>query len=684
MARTATFSDRVRKGDIPGPNIRTFDPAVWQLALHDAGQEGEMDLVRAGLWFGAELRKRWDALGPLGMCRMSTGALTRHIGGVANLMHLHSEALIQKAALEVDPTTLPSGSLAQRRLGDGPKAATADMIRTSSIDTMGKFAAFARSSTVAGGSAAAVSDGGLKAAGLLFEDIYLLEFLWGQVLWSGWRMHQESLRTRFTRPDPDSLGVSLTVSEFRRDQLFAEFYATFSLEWQRPGTTLPLAWKVQTRTVGSGISFRASRAGPGEVSLPATYALRELLSATELAPYIDEPLPLLGDPPISLNDLLLAWELLALAADGLCRALIRRGRKASVLGYAPTVRLSELETLLEPTGWSPAKRTAVIRFFVFEGPSLDGLWARPLLYVGSGRVVPVLTPLSCPNLLRSAELWITAGAGEQFFKRRGTEAEVKIRESLARSVSEGGLRVNTYVSRNDWAPKIAGAKRDIDLLLRIGHTVFVGEMKLKKHPVSAAEIGRHAAEFAHAADQLDIRLEWMRRNKTILAEQAGFDGDPEDLNLQGFVLTGTPFGSGTRAGSYPVVDIDSLEFFFQQQPFVVSAVGGPETGFRIRPTRLGHALALVESDPAASFLAWLRDPLHVRHAELALVKTTRPGRLTMTGHDLEWEEAHIDAEKLGPGNADSVAARLGQAWLARQQIAARDLAPMQGEDGGPT
>lgn len=666
MVQSASFLSLLRKRKIPPPTARDFDLCQWEAALEAFGV-ADAPLIEAGIWFGRELQARWTQIEALGLEATSIGVLSRHVAGVANIMHLRSGAMLQVAAMKADPQTASAGSMAQMKIGDEGDASTADMMRTSVIDALGKFAGYVRTTVAKGAGTDRLDPEVFNKALPLFEDIYLLDYLWGRFAWCGWRMKASDGEIEFLRPEPDPVGDSFVVAEFRREMLLAEFYAIYAMEWSHAQSVLPPAWTVKVRKRDNLFSFSASQRKAGEGEVSSTYVLRQVLEATELAPYLDAALPRLGEPIISLNDLLTAWELLAMATDGLAEHFYAKSPQAPPLTFAPSLRLADLHRLLEPLGWSLEKRQAVIGFFVYEHQAFDGLWSKPLLPIGGGRVVPVLTPLSAPNLLRTAELWITEGAGEGFFTKRGTEAEAKLRSDIIEAMASRAWRGSARVLQSEWVPKIDGVKRDIDLAVRLGDTVFIGELKLKKYPVSAAEIGRHIDEFDHAADQLGIRLAWLNQNRPLLAQQMGFEGAPETLKLRGFVISGTAFGSGGRAGGFPVIDRDALLFFFEQDAFMVSATARRETGYEGEALKPSLALRLVDGDLAAAFLAYLRNPLHVRLIDTAVVVDRRVNKLKATGVTISWDEPHVDGAKLGPHRADGLAKRLGEFW--RRQVA---------------
>jgi hypothetical protein len=670
----AAFISQFRRGKIAPPTARNFDTAAWRAALDTGVDPEDAAFLRAGLWFAEALQARWAAIQAVDLANISVGALSRHLAGVANLMQLRTDAMIVKATLAADPKTLPSGSVAHLKLGDdADQAATADMIRTSGVEALGKLAGYIRT-VVADGK----GNGGLEPAAVgralkLCEDIYLLEFLWGHVAWCGWSMIQTHDGLRFVRPDPDPLGTSFVVAEYRRELLLAEFQHVYGMEWQAPDSRLPPAWRVETRKRDDRWVFSAKPLLPGRGPLPDGYVLGEVLKGTELEPYLDDPLPNLATPDISLRDLVTAWQLLSLAAEGLRNHLFKTRPSCQPLALAPTVRVTELEALLEPLGWKLSKRKAVITFLTYERQSLDGLWSKPFLPTGGGRVTPVLTPLICPNLLRTAELWLAEAAGETFFTRRGAESEARLQADVAKSLAQRPWRGLARVLQAAWEPKIDGVRRDIDLVVRVGATVFIGELKLKKYPASAAEIGRHAREFEHAAEQLDIRLAWLIHRKALLAEKTGFDGDPAILAIRGVIVSGTAFGSGGRAGGYPVIDRDALTFFFENDAFLVSAKARRENGYVGEALTPSLAVILVEHDPEAAFLAYVENPLHVRFYETGLVTGTRSNRLHLTGETLEWPEPSIDGARLRPDDSEAQAESLRVGWRHHQSEAADHL-----------
>jgi hypothetical protein len=403
------------------------------------------------LWFRDALTLRWTQLDALGVADLPADLLTRHVAGVANHMHLRSEARVLSASFEADSASV--GAIAQVKLGDpGEQAATADMMRTSTIDIVGKALGYIRTVVATREGRAPLDRARLRQAYRMFEDIYLLEYLWGRVAWCDWKMSADGARLRFAPATPDTAADSFAVAEFRRHQMLAEFQHVFGMEWTAKGSVLETSWNVRARKQDARITFEFTPAAPGQRGIPGAYLLRQVLMATELAPHLEEPLHRLGQPSVSLNDLLLAWELLSLSAEAVRDLLFRKSPDAGALAFAPRLRLSDLEALLAPLGWPMPKRNAIMKFLVYGSDATDGAWSKPFLPVGDNWVVPLLTPLICPNLIRTAELWAAEGAGDAFFTYRGNASETRLRREIAEAATERSWGKTVAVVQTPWNP----------------------------------------------------------------------------------------------------------------------------------------------------------------------------------------------------------------------------------------
>jgi hypothetical protein len=143
MSEPPSFKAELRRGKIAPPTSKTFAADEWRQALQSDAHAAEADFLQAGLWFNDRLQQCWRDLHVLDLGAAPKTVLMRHIAAVANRMHVSAEAALGQAATELLGDDLQYVGVLNAKLGDNADhAATADMIRTSSIDTLGKFAAY--------------------------------------------------------------------------------------------------------------------------------------------------------------------------------------------------------------------------------------------------------------------------------------------------------------------------------------------------------------------------------------------------------------------------------------------------------------------------------------------------------------------------------------------------------------
>lgn len=666
-----SFVAKVREGRVVPPTGSAFDPQEWTAERFTFPASAEDDALHStGLWLHAVLASRWQRIEKLGFSVLNPAFIYQLLAMAANKNELTIGTQLDEAIADRNESTHFSGISALRFGDHEDTVATADMQRTSLIDTLGKAIVAAGTKFRSDQPSFGVSE--VKEALDNFNDIYLLEFLWGRVLWLGWSLIGEGPPFQFSVPEPDHVARAVAVAEWRREQVAAEFAATYAMEWNAEGSVLRPSWEVRARAVPGTLAFRARKVSAGQGRLSPAAVTLEILKDGELGSYLDRPLPLIdGGTSLCLREIVEGWELLSLAASDAERLLQQAPERGGPDRLSLALPINALIGLLSNLGWPRSKCLAVVDFLTFQGRSLDGAWTKPLLPFGTRRLM-LLTPLVHCNLLRVAELWAAEGAGEVLFAERGNEFEARLRSSLTKSMINRPWASDATVVDSEWAPRIDKANRDIDLAYRIGKVVFIGEIKLKRYPNSAAEVGRYLREFEKAAGQLDIRLRYLSQNLAEVARRTAYSGDPADLKIAGFILSGTPFGAGMSVGGYPVVDRDALEFFFGNDAFLTIATVDRASGYEGRPASPGTSIQLIDDDPAICMFGYLLDPLHVRHAEHGLQQYERRNLLKVTNEALCWPEVYIQ-----PAQPNANAARAITGYLSTMKANAQRRAQAQ-------
>lgn len=191
-----------------------------------------------------------------------------------------------------------------------------------------------------------------------------------------------------------------------------------------------------------------------------------------------------------------------------------------------------------------------------------GVWATPLLPApGSDECYILLAPLLFGSPVKRIEAFMVRGgiSDNKGVKGRGKPFEVHVRQALATAIE-----ANPALSRAVVYPAAIGRKKqgeEIDLLVQIGSTVIVGEVKCFVAPSEALERYNYLRNLSDAARQSRNKLEWAQDNRAEIAALLGVT-DPSDvasLAFQPVVVLNQGFGTGLSRFRVPIVDLAYLK-----------------------------------------------------------------------------------------------------------------------------
>jgi hypothetical protein len=101
---------------------------------------------------------------------------------------------------------------------------------------------------------------------------------------------------------------------------------------------------------------------------------------------------------------------------------------------------------------------------------------------------------------------------------------------------------------------VGSDREEIDLLIRIGSLILVGEAKCQLFPASAIETSRYRERLREGAEQASRKAEAVRQNVSDVFIALDFDND-SDITVVPFVLSNTPIGSGFPIDGVAVCDL---------------------------------------------------------------------------------------------------------------------------------
>jgi hypothetical protein len=292
-------------------------------------------------------------------------------------------------------------------------------------------------------------------------------------------------------------------------------------------------------------------------------------------------------------------------------------------------------------------------------------------------LIPILPAIVGPNLYRSAELWLSEAGGDALQRERGAAFEARARRELATALKAMEMQAEVQIAP-PFSVKIAGARRDIDLAMRIGTTVFIGEAKLKRFPAAPREGGRWIEELTKGAGQAELRCDYFAVNPRAIAQQTAFSGDLAKLEFVPFVLASGSFGAGVAIQGVPIIDFDSFKEFFD--PGYFCAMG------EIRPGSEIHAAKVMpfrsdEADLATCLKAYLAEPIRVRVIEAALIPLARTvGVKAVDGRPILCTDPMVDHGRFAIESGDWLHAEAGRIW--RAAVAAESSASNEADSHG--
>jgi hypothetical protein len=269
------------------------------------------------------------------------------------------------------------------------------------------------------------------------------------------------------------------------------------------------------------------------------------------------------------------------------------------LAHAIRLRRTEMsDVLLRSLPLDGATADAAIEFLTYRLRS-DGLWQKPLIAAGADEFLIASAPLLYGNMLRIAERWLRQGGFD--LKGRGAIFEKDARDQISRLAQSRLLRDAAVASD----PVFAGPNREeVDLLVRIGNVLLVGEAKCQLYPVDEIEGYRFQQRLREGAQQAIRKADAVRAYPTDVRTAVGLS-DAGNLRVLPFVLSNSVLYSGYPVDGVPVVDLPYLGTLLRggglRTMVVMDRLGEEDPGvFREYYLDQAEAEARLQRSPGAS------------------------------------------------------------------------------------
>ncbi|MDX3965515.1 MAG: hypothetical protein QHD01_02810 [Bradyrhizobium sp.] len=585
------FHRRVKK--LKAPTSAAFDAAAWAALLDgEPPSHSDLELVAAAMLIAAEMqalrglpaeqeRDSLDAATETALCvaAMNTEYLT--------IMELSEDA--SRQAIEAGALSFGHITGAQFETGSGQKVDALTMIDTT-VDASESWLFDIDPTKTAVGSE--TSDLRPLATRIVkrYSMQYGLNAIWKQCLWEGWRP-TPAQGVNLWGPKDVGLAKLLEATRVREAENLMNYPHIDQATWKmmdpegRRKRALPRT--VVQATTSPRWRVKIGRPDCLSKFSPPFVTERAALEGSYLKYFLDHPLPEL--PGRNCRDLLAAWHvildlalLLAKQLKGI-EALTRRDIKRRSL----QVSAAELRRILaESLLMSEQQAGDFVEFFAFR-PKLAGqkgtrgLWAAPLVPIpGTDSYALAFPVLANSNPPRKVEMWLEKGGldDSSLKQHRGDTYEAEYRAAVRAAIARNSAFSNVRCAERE-IKATSDFGEQIDLLIRLGDLLIVGEVKCWLFPADPFERFQHFGKLKAAAKQAVRKVAAIRARPDVAAKALGLDvAEVKALRTVPIVVSNQGFGFSLEIEGSRVVEADFLTRYLGGGSLIAGASIDIKTG----------------------------------------------------------------------------------------------------------
>lgn len=585
------FFKLTRERNLFHPTSRKFDAAGWSAAVSalEKPSKRDLELTYAAIFYGTEITRLRQTYEPQLFCGMARRSALLLSVAIANYNYVIVRDKANKQAKEsarraggVHLSVISRQRVASIYPGN---EASPDSIVATIVDTLPHCLERLRALDERAKDSGKYWNIGARLFSILSVE-HSLRDLWQQVLWEGWAVSKETVGFRHV-PTDQPLATLWNVWIWRQQMISGQGAMLDSINEQALASSGQFIEPFLKRTVvgigGKSADTRAFRYGslsgrdPGQAwHATEDTALRECY----LAPFLETPLPRLPEK-LSCLDLQRIWCVLRDCATVLLR---KRGEKitdlASVERHALLISRRQLEKAIAScAALSLEQVIAALDFLTCDPTDLSslfvrGLWAKPIISAEKGENVCLVFPaIAIGSPIRRVEAWLDRGGLSDALAgvRRGLKYEEWVRRTLAVSIS---ANVNLPNARCAIKSIDSGETvgEQIDLIIRLGHLLIVGEVKCLLAPIESIENYNYLRKLRDAGEQASRKAAWIAQHPGRTAEALDISEDVvKGLLPLPIVVVNQSSGFGLKVSGARVVDFHFLNLYLADNHYVAGA-----------------------------------------------------------------------------------------------------------------
>lgn len=561
------------------PTNAAFDEAAWRSAVSSIDEPTERDLQLgvAAVHFGRELTSLRVSAIPGTVRGFNRRRLVRLLAAFANQQYLTLQAKVRKELKAQKGGRLFDMERAQQLVveGAGGQEMPPDDLLTYLVDSLPHwlFHIWQIADDAPSDEPESVIDFAAHAF-RIFSIEHSLRHLWLEALWLGTRLRKDGGVLVDEPSDRDLAGRWLVWDQRDLQNITAEFNIDAGAHIVAGGKLPPVVPAIDrtviriSRPPSGRRVFVTGRASGAKSEQRNHVSERDVLDRLYTGLFMDETLPKSPGGDLTCRELSRAWWILKdmarLAADDLGPAWwVNDG---DVERFSLTVGRDDLIRIFTECLDVTADRAGSMVDWFTCNPGDTGrmyaksVWAEPLLpEPGTGNLHVVLAPLLSASPVKRIEAWMERGG---ISDSRGLKGRGKLFERHVRKVVSDVLAANellTDASAAEHGLKRKGESEEIDLLVRVGDVLLVGEVKCFVAPSEPTDKRNHLDNLDKATAQAEVKRAWADANRGAVAKALGVDAaQAARLRVIPVVVLNHGFGMGLERHGVPVVDLHYL------------------------------------------------------------------------------------------------------------------------------
>lgn len=248
-----------------------------------------------------------------------------------------------------------------------------------------------------------------------------------------------------------------------------------------------------------------------------------------------------------------------------------------ILSYlAQLSRRDLIHAVAKATKLSNSKTRQIIDFIVFSGEPKQDLWSHPIIETRKGKLSFILGAASSPIMQRVLEHWLAECFSNDDIKEKGRTHEEAVCKSINsiipsnKIIADYSPCISTTVTLNE-------KKEEIDLLVRIGSVILVGELKSIFTSDNPRSHFRAYEKLEFGANQAKRKATFIQTDLDSVFKQIHWNYDStKKYKIIPIVISNNKTFSGFPINDVPVVDELILGNYLKQNTSPIISYYDPE------------------------------------------------------------------------------------------------------------